>query len=310
MATNAKHSPHKHYGTTSDHYAQSQHQQREQQLIESNRAHVHKEIHKVETALEALKEALRTMDSSVRHPDLSEHRNPVYKHWLGRSFTKRLLVITVVWQIIVVGVLSAMESLDAEKTLNNRGHEYWLAGLATMTTCQMVLLALISASTVKLAKQLLHHTATGGFLVQSFLSTIFLYAGIYTLLHQSENHVAFHFPVENFTSYEENDKYGRDTYIAYTFLIFLYFSVQTISSVGFGDISPASWYTMIVVTTEMLVGVFYMVAILGRSMDAMVNMKPMDRDDTLIWKGPSVWERLTNRGRGKGPSLINNSDLI
>jgi len=41
----------------------------------------------------------------------------------------------------------------------------------------------------------------------------------------------------------------------------------------------------------MLLGVFYMVAILGRSLDTMLK-KPLDRGETLMFKGPSIYDKF------------------
>ena len=35
---------------------------------------------------------------------------------------------------------------------------------------------------VKLAKQIMHHTASSRFLIQSYMSTLLLFAGLYTLI--------------------------------------------------------------------------------------------------------------------------------
>ena len=45
----------------------------------------------------------------------------------------------------------------------------------------MKVASVISFYAVKLGKQVLHHTASGTFLAQCYLSTVLLFAGIYTL---------------------------------------------------------------------------------------------------------------------------------
>ena len=61
------------------------------------------------------------------------------------------------------------------------------AGVLIMILIQLITLCLVVASSVKLTKQIVHHTASNSFLVQSYLSTILLYAGIYTLLNRLDN---------------------------------------------------------------------------------------------------------------------------
>ena len=53
-----------------------------------------------------------------------------------------------------------------------------------MAGFQAIHLVLMLATSIKLAKQLVHQTASGNFLVQSYLSTVLAYAGIYALLYR------------------------------------------------------------------------------------------------------------------------------
>lgn len=230
-------------------------------------------------------------------------KNTTYRPWMGRAFTSRLLAFTIAWQVLNVGLLTVIDAYT-EDSVFATSNPYYVLGLFTMVACQLVHLGIIIAATIKLAKQLLHHTATAGFLVQSYLSTVILYAGLYTLLHRYQGEVWIGkggptdtFPVQGSLS--------SDTYITKTFVVFFYFSVQTISSVGFGDLTPRVWYLYLLVSTEMLLGVFYMVAILGRSLDTMLK-KPLDRDATLMFKGPSLYDKVRKFvGRDKKPTSLN-----
>ena len=49
------------------------------------------------------------------------------------------------------------------------------AGIIIMAGFQIVHLLVLFASSIKLAKQLVHHTASTNYLAQSYLSTILLY---------------------------------------------------------------------------------------------------------------------------------------
>eukprot|EP00041_Stephanoeca_diplocostata_P008791 m.131416 g.131416 ORF g.131416 m.131416 type:complete len:142 (-) comp17476_c0_seq4:756-1181(-) len=84
--------------------------------------------------------------------------------------------------------------------------------------------------------QLLHHTATSSFLLQAYFSTIILYAGIYTLLHRYQP-----------DSWRGTDSEGvlggkNDSYVVRSFVIFVYYSIATMTSTGYGDVHPESWY--------------------------------------------------------------------
>jgi predicted transporter len=56
------------------------------------------------------------------------------------------------------------------------------AEVAVIGGFQLLHLVLLVATSIKLAKQLAHRTATLDFLVQSYLSTILVYAGVYVSL--------------------------------------------------------------------------------------------------------------------------------
>eukprot|EP00038_Savillea_parva_P032035 m.93246 g.93246 ORF g.93246 m.93246 type:complete len:272 (+) comp9991_c0_seq3:284-1099(+) len=172
------------------------------------------------------------------------------KEKLGRLVTSRLLFLTVMWQVLNVGLLTLLD-MYTPKSVFNPMNDYFTLGIVLMVVCQFMHLIIMVAATVKLAKQLLHHTATSGFLLQSYLSTIVLYAGIYTLLHRYQPDV--------WSGSQLQGKITSDDYVIKSFVVFIYYSTATITSTGYGDVYPNSWYLYLLVSTEMLLGVLYQV---------------------------------------------------
>lgn len=54
-------------------------------------------------------------------------------------------------------------------------------------------------------------------------------------------------------------KITSDDYVIKSFVVFIYYSTATITSTGYGDVYPNSWYLYLLVSTEMLLGVLYQV---------------------------------------------------
>eukprot|EP00041_Stephanoeca_diplocostata_P008790 m.131590 g.131590 ORF g.131590 m.131590 type:complete len:146 (-) comp17476_c0_seq22:756-1193(-) len=126
--------------------------------------------------------------------------------------------------------------METPVSVFNRDNTFFKLGIALMVSCQAIHLVIMVASTIKLAKQLLHHTATSSFLLQAYFSTIILYAGIYTLLHRYQP-----------DSWRGTDSEGvlggkNDSYVVRSFVIFVYYSIATMTSTGYGDVHPESWY--------------------------------------------------------------------
>jgi hypothetical protein len=63
--------------------------------------------------------------------------------------------------------------------------------------------------------------------------------------------------------------FSSKLYAAESFAKMLYFSTATMTGGGFGDIFPVVWYVYLLTCTQMLLGVIYSVAILGRGFSIM-----------------------------------------
>lgn len=180
----------------------------------------------------------------VRRPK----KDPLLKAWL----TDNLLLISFIWQILNIIVLHMVGAYDPNSTDNVDLD----VGLAVMICFQVAHLLLIIVVSIKLVKQVSHRTVSGWFLVQSYLSAILLFAGIYSLIYRASSNTFNGVLTSSDRSNEQPD-------LVHLFISFLYFSCTTMATVGYGDITPSAWYTQIVVLAQMLLTVLYNTVILS-----------------------------------------------
>ena len=187
-------------------------------------------------------------DVVIRRPK----RDPLLKAWL----TDNLLLISFIWQTLNVIVLHIIGVVDPNGGAS-RDVDVDI-GLGIMILFQLVHLLLTVVVSTKLVKQVSHRTVSGWFLVQSYLSAILLFAGIYSLLFRA-NTASF----SGVISSGGADTQNSDLDLIRVFISFLYFSTATMATVGYGDIYAALWWTKMVVLTQMLLTVLYNTVILS-----------------------------------------------
>lgn len=184
---------------------------------------------------------------------------------LSKRFTNKLLFLSACWQGITIGILSLLDAtLAPDEVMHPVKNKGFLTGAIIIILLQLAQLVLIVMTSVKLTKQMLHHTASSSFIVQSYLSTILLYSGIYTLLLRLD--------ATGWSSVYDGSSLGS-TYVAETFVRMLYFSIATMTSTGYGDIHPARWYTYLIVCSQMLLSVVYETVIFARGMEVLARIK-------------------------------------
>jgi len=215
-------------------------------------------------------------------------RKPKKKPKLNKYITNNMLLFTIVWQLVLLIIVSLCELIfENEKAVLDVA-----ITLGSLIQCVQVLFVIITS--VKLVKQLKHRTASGWFLVQSYLSITILYAGIYTLVYQIES-----------SSFNSAQLKSESAEIFSLYTIFLYFSGTTMTtgkfnrdrfkdfsnsfffSVGFGDIYPTVWYTQVVVLSEAILSVVFTTVIFVKGLShfggqvAIANPQPPKEEQPI-----------------------------
>eukprot|EP00003_Mantamonas_plastica_P022820 TRINITY_DN3951_c0_g1_i3.p1 TRINITY_DN3951_c0_g1~~TRINITY_DN3951_c0_g1_i3.p1 ORF type:complete len:331 (+),score=44.17 TRINITY_DN3951_c0_g1_i3:242-1234(+) len=210
----------------------------------------------LETTLTSLKKRIRLKaDELDIEPEHYFHK-PTKKPKIRPVLVNNLLVLTALWQTLNVGILSLMD----DAVVDGQSVTTLDVGLGIMIFFQLLLLIFMIAISIKLAKQIKHRSVTTLFLARSYVSTCLLFAGIYTLI--------FRIDPKSFTGIFEHEvgERANNVPIFLLFVKFLYFSITTMTTVGYGDLIPRLWYSYLVVNIEMLVSVTYITVIFGRGL--------------------------------------------
>eukprot|EP00048_Salpingoeca_helianthica_P022440 m.18281 g.18281 ORF g.18281 m.18281 type:complete len:271 (-) comp7325_c1_seq1:39-851(-) len=208
-----------------------------------------------------LQQALSALQEN-QHPVITPAA-PKKRHWLSSKFTSRLLLFSSVWVGITLGLLALLDATvssdDLERPVQNSG---FLTGAIIIIILLVIWLVVIVGVSIKLTKQMLHHTASSSFLIQSYLSTILMYSAFYTVIFRLDA-----------ASWADvyNEPAAASSYVGHVYVRMLYFSISTMTSTGYGDIHPDSWYTYLMVCTQMLIGVLYSTVILARGLDLLAG---------------------------------------
>jgi len=163
-------------------------------------------------------------------------------------------LVSVVLQLLDVLALIAS---GAYKSPSSRNQTDVYVAVALMSFFQLIHLCVIVISSIKLAKQVLHRTASTMFLAQSYLSTILLFSGIYLLAVVAD-------PDSFGDAVLPKDPTGAVGDVFISALRCLYFSIVTMSTVGFGDIYPVALWAQMIVALQVLVTVVFTTVIFAQ----------------------------------------------
>lgn len=168
-------------------------------------------------------------------------------------FVSNLLAITFVWQMIAVLVLYFTDWGGKFSSGTNSSVD---TGVAVLLFFQFVHIFTIFATSIKMGKQLLHRTLSGWFLVQSYMSAILLFAGIYMAIYRLNP--------DSFSGMSISNEASLGVIGIY--LAFLYYSTELMTTVGLGDVHPMHWSAIFVTFCQMLVSVAFSTIIVSKGM--------------------------------------------
>ncbi|XP_064383836.1 uncharacterized protein LOC135332854 [Halichondria panicea] len=207
---------------------------------------------------EDVQELLRNLEKATalvkRHVTMEQEEQPQRKkkalipYWL----TSYLLVITFLWQSTNLGVLEVIFRLSPHNTTLDT--DLNLASNIVMTVFQFVHLMLVFFISVKLVKQVVHRSASGSLLAQSYLSTVLLFAGLYTLQYRLDFGHGWVIGTGSTAFIEEPLQ---------LFLRMFYLSVSTATLCGTSQVEPIVWYSSLTISIQMLSSFVYFASILS-----------------------------------------------
>jgi len=171
------------------------------------------------------------------------------RSYIGTMLLRHLFLFSFVWQVVNVVVATFLYPTKGQGELNT---EELAVVVSLMASFQILHLLLVFITSIKLCRKVLHKKAAPLFVAQSFLSTLLLYGGMYTLIYcmLPDAFAGLH---------------ANDTPIVVATRL-LYFSTATMTTAGYGDITPTRWFTELLVTSQMLVSLTYTVIIFSQGL--------------------------------------------
>ncbi|XP_065890073.1 uncharacterized protein [Dysidea avara] len=176
-------------------------------------------------------------------------------HWLIRY----LLLLSLIWQILCIGVLSIVD-YKTRHSSKSAHHAAEIAINTILTVFTSVHLIVVILVTARVARKVASHTATFTFLIQSYLSTVLLFSGLYTLCTR--------FECQSFQHEQEPFDYcqsSKEIILIRLFIRYLYFSISNSTLCGITNLEPNKWYTELIVAFQMLLSFLYFTSILTQS---------------------------------------------
>lgn len=106
------------------------------------------------------------------------NETPATPSFLPRWMIRYLLLLSILWQLVCIGILSFVD-FKTHKTSSH--HTAKVVSNVILTAFTSVHLLVVILITMRVAAKVAAHTATFSFLIQSYLSTVLLFSGLYTL---------------------------------------------------------------------------------------------------------------------------------
>ncbi|KAK7487651.1 hypothetical protein BaRGS_00021070, partial [Batillaria attramentaria] len=178
-----------------------------------------------------------------------------------RSIAKYIFFITAALQalnLVVVSIIDIYPKNDDQSVVTGTG--------ITMILLQMANLFFIVLVSVRLVRQLYKHKVSILLLAQSYMSTLLLFAGIYTLTYRM---------APKSWKFIQEDLEENPVLVIVLYSKFLFFSVSTATLCGSDNVLPQEWYNCLFTSCQMLMSFVYFASILGQTLS----------QDTQYWLG-------------------------
>eukprot|EP00457_Paulinella_chromatophora_P006437 gb/GEZN01006455.1/.p1 GENE.gb/GEZN01006455.1/~~gb/GEZN01006455.1/.p1 ORF type:complete len:478 (-),score=59.25 gb/GEZN01006455.1/:228-1613(-) len=177
------------------------------------------------------------------------------------------------WLFPVVLVWQALSVILLVKITGSSNSDNDNTAIIIYGFLQFCALGLMFSMSMRVASKMnTKQEVSAGFLLQSYLSSIFMFAGVYFLLMVSTER-----PDDAWYGLAVQNEEGRVTALEQGFVQLLYFSLVTMSTVGYGDIFPISSAGRLMVCFQMAAAQIYSVQIMGSGGAAIIKRLPSVR---------------------------------
>lgn len=163
---------------------------------------------------------------------------------------------TVILQLLCLVMLTLVDTLPKGEDAKQKTAEFGSIAMLVLQTINLVIMIFVS---VQLFNQIQKREVNRILLVQSYIATVLLFAGIYTASYRING------KAWKFISEPEDDD-TNPTLVVSIYLRFFFFSISTATLCGAADALPKEWYTSLFVSTQMLLSFMYFASVLGTTL--------------------------------------------
>lgn len=207
------------------------------------------------------------------------------KRNIPRRVSENVFTITFIWQLVFILGLEAVDAITKHEITKER--PYYISGVAVLVLFEIANLILCLSVTVKLFKQYKHRNTSMKFLFHAYISTLFLFGGMYTF-------TAWVFP-DSFTNLSHKTSKFRTLYL-YSQLIFT--SISTGTLCGASHVTAAHVTTEFMMSFQMLISFLYFASILSEVLNPSTAVGGRVKE-TLRKVKSKIGEHTSGSGVGK-----------
>ncbi|CAM1306517.1 Uncharacterised protein g4388 [Pycnogonum litorale] len=201
-------------------------------------------VNKLEDMTSVIRQHVRNAKKVIR----AEGQYMPKTNWKLTFVFRFLLPIVVCLQAMMVTILS----LSDHTHLKHSGQQYVVMVEVSVGIIQFVCIVTVICSTVMLTKQMFSHRASTYLLAQTYISTVFVFTGIYVLSYRLKPQ-----------GWTLNSKLDGDIAI-FHYIRMLYLSVSSSTLCGSSDTKPISWYNTLLVCFQDVLNFVYFASILSQ----------------------------------------------